>query len=82
MDALAAIVEEDERQQGWQTYVADVGCMLVKLWSKKSKLPFYSETVKPKTAKTDSRSKQEIVDDMVSRRRKRRRMEVIPSETV
>lgn len=73
---------EDERQQNWQTYVADVGCYLVRLWSKNSKLPFYSDLTKGESKKADSRSGQEIVDDLLMRRRRRRRVEVKNSETV
>lgn len=55
---------------------------MVKLWAKKSKLPFYSELIRKPKKKEDSRSGQEIVDDLVLRRRRKRRVEVSNTETV
>ena len=82
ISALAALLDEDAKQQAWQIYVADASCYMVKLWAKKSKLPFYSELIRKPQKKEDSRSGQEIVDDLVLRRRRKRRVEVSNTETV
>ena len=55
---------------------------MVKLWAKKSKLSFYSELIRKPQKKEDSRSGKEIVDDLVLRRRRKRRVEVSNTETV
>lgn len=69
--ALAALLETEKQQRNWQSYVADVGCLLYRAWVKKSKLPLYSETTKGSN-KVDSRSGQEIVNGLISDLRKRK----------
>lgn len=78
MAAIASLLEEDQKQEMWQTYVADMSCRMVHAWSKKCKIPYYSEIVgKAKPARKDSRTGQEIVDNIIKKRRmKQRRREV------
>ena len=81
LSALKALLDEDERQQEWQKYMADVGYRMIRLWSKGTTIKPYGEIVQPQKKMTDSRSKKEIADDLIARRR-RRRGEVKNSETV
>lgn len=77
LKALMAAIETEEEQSLWQTYTANALCRMVHAWSKNSKLPYYSDLIKPKDSRTDSRSGAEIKADIVkSRRRKQKSMEV------
>ena len=70
--ALAALLDDDARDQVWKTYVADIGCTLVKMRARKSRISYYSEIVAKSNHTYDSRSGQEIVDSIVAKRKKRR----------
>ena len=74
LSALKALLDEDERQQEWQKYMADVGYRMIRLWSKGTTIKPYGEIVQPQ-------KKMEIADDLIARRRRRRR-EVKNFETV
>lgn len=77
LGALVAAIETEEEQSLWQTYTANALCRMVHAWSKNSKLPYYSDLIKPKGSRTDSRSGAEIKADIVkSRRRKQKNREV------
>lgn len=73
LDALGAILREDDRQEKWQTYVADMACLIVKRLSRKFEMPLYSAIDKPKENRTDSRSGAEIVQSIIEKRRRKRR---------
>ncbi len=70
--ALGAVLREKDRQDQWQTYVADMSCLVVKRLSRKFDAPLYSDTVRKNRAKVDSRSGQEIVQDVIAKWRRRR----------
>lgn len=72
LSALSALLDVDAKEQEWKTYVADVGCILVKLWSKNAKIRPYSEMTGKYRNANDSRSSQDIIDDMIARRKKKR----------
>ena len=81
VEALAALLEDDLEQKNWQMYVADMSCAMVKRLSKKASFPFYSDLVKRSNNITDSRSGQEIVNDLIARRRKKKLRGGITNET-
>jgi cell division inhibitor SulA len=70
--ALDALLKTEKQQRGWQSYIADVNCLLYRSWVKKSKLPLYSEMIKGSNNKVDSRSGQEIVNELIAKCRKRK----------
>lgn len=73
LSALAALIDEDAQQDAWRMYVADMSCRLTRVMSAgKHKPPYYSELHQPGSRRTDSRTGQEIVDSIISRRRKSR----------
>lgn len=73
MGALKAILADDERQEEWRRYVADMVCIVAKrLSGKKFNPPLYSEIADTDAARTDSRSGQEIVDSIAAKIRRRR----------
>lgn len=69
MSALAALLNEQAEQEYWQTYVADATCRLVHLWSKNCRVPYYSTLTGRRQEQKDSRTGQEIVDDIIKRLR-------------
>ena len=85
--ALDSLLEQEwqkeNEQKRWRIYVADASCRLVHLWSKNSKMPYYSSLIEPNKPKKDGRAGKEIVDSIVRRRRKKRIKEVkAKNETV
>lgn len=78
---LAGALSMLQRQEKWQEYVADSLCAIFKALKPKAKIPYYSDFVQNK--KEDSRSGQEIVNDIIKRRRRnQRRKEAYTSETI
>ena len=65
------MLQDDEEQRGWQTYVADAACRIVHELNKQSMAPYYSDMISGQK-QVDTRSGQEIVDSIVNRRRKKR----------
>lgn len=70
--ALRAVLGENDRQERWQEYVADMSCLMVKRLSRKFDVPLYSTMNRRTPARKDSRSGQEIVDDVIAKWRRRR----------
>ena len=73
INALKAILADDERQEEWRRYVADMVCIVAKrLSGKKFNPPLYSDLVGTNLVRTDSRSGQEIVDSIAAKIRRKR----------
>lgn len=72
LSALIALMDDDAQHEQWKHYVADVACRMVRLWSKKSNIPSYSELVKKQKGNTDSRTGQEIVDSIIAKRKRKK----------
>lgn len=77
---LAGALDMIEQQEAWQEYVADALCALHKAFRPKSTIRFYSELMSKGQA--DSRTGQEIVDDIIKNRRRKRRRKKAENETV
>jgi hypothetical protein len=81
--ALESLLEQEQEHDRWRVYVADASCRMIHVWSKGSKLPYYSSLMDTKKPRRDERSGEEIVSSIVKRRRKKRRKEVgAKNETV
>lgn len=72
INALSALLAEDEKLQQWRTYMADMSCGMIHRWSKKSTVPFFSDMKKKVAGKKDDRTGREIVDDLRAEWRKRK----------
>lgn len=70
--ALGAVLRESRRQEQWQEYVADMSCLMVKRLSNKFDAPLYSTMVRKHKNLQDSRSGQQIVDDVIAKWRRKR----------
>jgi hypothetical protein len=57
---LRAFLQEQESQEAWRMYMADMTCSVFKALRPKARMPYYSELVSKKHQ--DSRSSQEIID--------------------
>lgn len=81
--ALAALLDEDDQQELWERYVADAACSIIKLWAKKSRIPYYSDIVRRRETPYDSRSGRELVDSVRKKwRKKRAAQEVTKNDAV
>ena len=65
-------MRENRRQEQWQEYVADMSCLMVKRLSRKFDVPLYSAMVSKRKTLQDSRSGQQIVDDVIAKWRRKR----------
>lgn len=61
----------------WRTYVADLLCLSVSLRTKRKSIPFYSDIVSRTSSNYDSRSGQEIVNEIIAKRRRGRKPKVV-----
>ena len=57
---LRAFLQEQERQEAWRVYMADMTCSVFNVLRPKARMPYYSELVSKKHQ--DSRTSQEIID--------------------
>lgn len=71
--ALRGLLKEQEKQEEWQAYMADCSCLILKAWKPKSSMPLYTDIIAPE--RNDSRSGQQIVNDIISSRRRKRKKE-------
>lgn len=70
--ALEAILSDGERHEKWQEYVADMTWLIAKRLNKNLRAPAYSDISRRGVNRVDSRSKEEIVQNIIARRRKKR----------
>lgn len=71
LSALKGLLEEQEKAQRWQAYMADALCHVIKMLNPKSKMPYYTDLDKS-GRNTDSRSGREILEDVKNRLKQRR----------
>ena len=70
--ALKAYFAEQERQEAWRAYMADMTCSVFRVLRPKSQMPFYSDIIRKMDAPKDSRTGHEIVQDLAKKLRKRK----------
>ena len=74
LECLTAALQTEARQERWKEYVADCACVIARALMPKSKLPFWTDVAGDRKSH-DSRSGQDIVNDLIARRRRKRRKE-------
>ena len=70
MSALVALALENQREEIWQAYMAEIVWAMTRLWAKEPVMPRYSEIVPPRSRATDDRTAEEIKRDLVRQLRK------------
>ena len=81
ISALAALMDDEAERAFWRTYMADTNCRVIHMFSKDSKLPYFSNLVNKRTAREDNRTGREILE-YVKNEVKKRRKEGAKNETV
>ena len=72
MEALSALLHEQEREEAWRAYMAQMGWYAARaLWGKEFKHPSWMQMTAPK--QQDSRSGAQIVRDVADQLRHRRK---------
>lgn len=65
MSALMALALENQRQEIWQTYMAEICWAITRLWSKEQVMLRYTEIMPSRERDTDTRTAEEIKTDLV-----------------
>lgn len=64
MHALIAVAMDEKRNALWRQYMADVGWIMARIWSRDDRIPRYTETELDRVAAADTRSADEIKRDL------------------
>ena len=67
MQALSDVLEERDSLRGWQSYVAEMAWAMAKAQYKEFPFPSYMEMTQKRHKTQDSRTAEEIRDDLIAR---------------